>query len=433
MKDTIFKSTNKHEKTVGIIGLGYVGLPLAIRFSEVGYKVIGFDIDDKKVDMLNRGESYIKHIDQEKISLMISQNSLATSDFKNISKVDAILICVPTPLGVHNEPDLSYVKSTLNLIKSHLVDNQVLILESTTYPGTTEEEIVPIIQEQGFKIGENFYVGYSPEREDPGNNNYTTKTIPKVVSGHTSNCLKLVQSIYDMIIDQTVPVSSTQVAEMTKILENIHRAVNIGLVNELKMVAHKMNIDINEVIKAASTKPFGFTPYYPGPGLGGHCIPIDPFYLTWKAKEIGMNTRFIELAGEINTEMPYYVILKVSESLNSIGKSIKNSRILVLGLAYKKNVDDLRESPSLELIDILFEKGAIVNYSDPYFESIPNTRKYNIQLNSRSLNAETLKEMDLILLATDHDNFDYDLIMKHSKMIIDTRGRFQKSEKVIKA
>jgi len=429
MKDTIFKSTNKHEKTVGIIGLGYVGLPLAIRFSEVGYKVIGFDIDDKKVDMLNRGESYIKHIDQEKISLMISQNSLATSDFKNISKVDAILICVPTPLGVHNEPDLSYVKSTLNLIKSHLVDNQVLILESTTYPGTTEEEIVPIIQEQGFKIGENFYVGYSPEREDPGNNNYTTKTIPKVVSGHTSNCLKLVQSIYDMIIDQTVPVSSTQVAEMTKILENIHRAVNIGLVNELKMVAHKMNIDINEVIKAASTKPFGFTPYYPGPGLGGHCIPIDPFYLTWKAKEIGMNTRFIELAGEINTEMPYYVILKVSESLNSIGKSIKNSRILVLGLAYKKNVDDLRESPSLELIDILFEKGAIVNYSDPYFESIPNTRKYNIQLNSRSLNAETLKEMDLILLATDHDNFDYDLIMKHSKMIIDTRGRFQKSEK----
>ncbi len=433
MKDTIFRSTNKHEKTVGIIGLGYVGLPLAIRFSEVGYKVIGFDIDDKKVDMLNRGESYIKHIDQEKISLMISQNSLATSDFKNISKVDAILICVPTPLGVHNEPDLSYVKSTLNLIKSHLVDNQVLILESTTYPGTTEEEIVPIIQEQGFKIGENFYVGYSPEREDPGNNNYTTKTIPKVVSGHTSNCLKLVQSIYDMIIDQTVPVSSTQVAEMTKILENIHRAVNIGLVNELKMVAHKMNIDINEVIKAASTKPFGFTPYYPGPGLGGHCIPIDPFYLTWKAKEIGMNTRFIELAGEINTEMPYYVILKVSESLNSIGKSIKNSRILVLGLAYKKNVDDLRESPSLELIDILFEKGAIVNYSDPYFESIPNTRKYNIQLNSRSLNAETLKEMDLILLATDHDNFDYDLIMKHSKMIIDTRGRFQKSEKVIKA
>ena len=236
-----------------------------------------------------------------------------------------------------------------------------------------------------------------------------------------------------MIIAQTVPVSSTQVAEMTKILENIHRAVNIGLVNELKMVAHKMNIDINEVIKAASTKPFGFTPYYPGPGLGGHCIPIDPFYLTWKAKEIGMNTRFIELAGEINTQMPYYVIRKVSESLNSIGKSIKNSRILVLGLAYKKNVDDLRESPSLELIDILFDKGAIVNYSDPYFESIPNTRKYNIQLNSRSLNAETLKEMDLILLATDHDNFDYDLIMEYSKMIIDTRGRFQKSDKVIKA
>ena len=433
MKNSTSSEHQKKDKVVGIIGLGYVGLPLAIRFSEVGFKVVGFDIDYRKVKMLNENKSYIEHIPVDDISRMLEQGFLATADFEKISKVDAILICVPTPLGVHNEPDLSYVKNTLHLVKNHLINNQLLILESTTYPGTTEEEIVPIIEDQGFKIGVNFYIGYSPEREDPGNKNFTTKTIPKVVSGHTQNCLKMVQSLYDEIVDQTVPVSSTQVAEMTKILENIHRAVNIGLVNELKMVADKMNIDINEVIQAAATKPFGFTPYYPGPGLGGHCIPIDPFYLTWKAKELGMNTRFIELAGEINTSMPHYVIQKVSESLNSIGKSIKNSRVLILGLAYKKNLDDLRESPSLELIDILFDKGGLVEYCDPYFESIPKTRKYQIELKSKELNAKVLQEMDLVLLATDHDDFDYDLIKKYSKMIIDTRGRFQKSEKVIKA
>ena len=421
------------EATIGIIGLGYVGLPLAIRFSEVGFKVIGFDIDEHKVNMLNDGKSYIKHISEDVISKMIDQGFLATMDFTTIKDVDAILICVPTPLGVHNEPDLSYVKSTLDLVKSHLREEQLLILESTTYPGTTAEEIVPVIEALGFKVGENFYIGYSPEREDPGNKNFSTQTIPKVVSGHTKNCLEVTTALYDQIVDQTVPVSSTQVAEMTKILENIHRAVNIGLVNELKMVADKMNIDINEVIKAAATKPFGFTAYYPGPGLGGHCIPIDPFYLTWKAKEVGMNTRFIELAGEINTSMPNYVIQKVSESLNSIGKSIKNSRILILGLAYKKNVDDLRESPSLELIDILIDKGALVDYCDPYFKSIPNTRKYQIELKSKVLNADVLQSMDLVLLATDHDDFDYDLIEKESSLIIDTRGRFGKSAKVIKA
>jgi UDP-N-acetyl-D-glucosamine dehydrogenase len=421
------------EATIGIIGLGYVGLPLAIRFSEVGFKVIGFDIDEHKVNMLNDGKSYIKHISEDVISKMIDQGFLATMDFTTIKDVDAILICVPTPLGVHNEPDLSYVKSTLDLVKDHLREEQVLILESTTYPGTTAEEIVPVIEALGFKVGENFYIGYSPEREDPGNKNFSTQTIPKVVSGHTKKCLEVTTALYDQIVDTTVPVSSTQVAEMTKILENIHRAVNIGLVNELKMVADKMNIDINEVIKAAATKPFGFTAYYPGPGLGGHCIPIDPFYLTWKAKEVGMNTRFIELAGEINTGMPNYVIQKVSESLNSIGKSIKNSRILILGLAYKKNVDDLRESPSLELIDILIDKGALVDYCDPYFKSIPNTRKYQIELKSKVLNADVLQSMDLVLLATDHDDFDYDLIEKESSLIIDTRGRFGKSAKVIKA
>ena len=429
---SLLNKIKQKNATIGIIGLGYVGLPLAIRFSEEGFRVVGFDIDDSKVKMLNNGKSYIKHIYEDDISGMIEQGFIATIDFVKITDVDAILICVPTPLGVHNEPDLSYVKSTLDLVKSHLREEQLLILESTTYPGTTAEEIVPVIEALGFKIGENFYIGYSPEREDPGNKNFSTQTIPKVVSGHTQNCLEMVTSLYDEIVDQTVPVSSTQVAEMTKILENIHRAVNIGLANELKMVADKMNIDIYEVIQAAATKPFGFTPFYPGPGLGGHCIPIDPFYLTWKAKEMGMNTRFIELAGEINTAMPHYVIQKVSESLNAVGKSIKNSRILVLGLAYKKNIDDLRESPSLELIDILIDKGALVDYCDPYFKSIPNTRKYQIELNSKELTADILQSMDLVLLATDHDDFDYDLIKKKSKMIIDTRGRFGKENSKIK-
>jgi len=421
------------KSSIGIIGLGYVGLPLAIRFSEEGFRVIGFDVDGKKVQMLNSGQSYIKHIDAKLIDTAVKNGFKATSDFSHIPSTAAILICVPTPLGAHNEPDLSYIHSTLQSIKPHLTENQLLVLESTTYPGTTEEEIVPVVEKAGFKIGTNFFVGYSPEREDPGNKNFTTKTIPKVVSGYTENCLELTKALYDQIVDQTVPVSSLKVAEMTKILENIHRAVNIGLVNELKMVADKMDIDIYEVIDAAATKPFGFTPYYPGPGLGGHCIPIDPFYLTWKAKEMGMNTRFIELAGEINTAMPAYVVQKVGEALNSVGKSIKGSQILILGLAYKKNVDDLRESPSLELIESLLDKGAVVEYSDPYFKTIPHTRKYQFEIESKALNAETLKSADLVLLSTDHDDFDYELIKKEASLIVDTRGRFNHSNKVIKA
>ena len=424
--DKLHMRVKKHKSTIGIIGLGYVGLPLSIRFSEEGFKVVGFDIDKEKVDLLNSGKSYIKHINSDDIAAMSANGFMATSDFSQIATVDVIIICVPTPLGVHNEPDLSFIHGTLENIKPYLKENQLLVLESTTYPGTTEEEIVPVIKNAGFNIGENFFIGYSPEREDPGNKKYSTKTIPKVVSGVTENCLDLTKALYDRIVDQTVPVSSPKVAEMTKILENIHRAVNIGLVNELKIVANKMDIDIYEVINAAATKPFGFTPYYPGPGLGGHCIPIDPFYLTWKAKEVGMNTRFIELAGEINTLMPHYVIQEVGEALNSVGKAIKGSKILVLGLAYKKNVDDLRESPSLELIDILVDKGALVDYCDPYFKSIPHTRKHQIELNAKELSDDILKNMDLVLLATDHDGFDYDLIKKHSKMIIDTRGRFNK-------
>ena len=406
---------------------------MILRFTEEGFTTLGFDIDKEKVKKLNAGKTYIKHIKSNKIKAAIKNGFSATTNFSEISNLFAIIICVPTPLGPHNEPDLSYIKITMDAIKPYIKENQLLVLESTTYPGTTDEEIIPIIESAGFKIGKDFFVGYSPEREDPGNKDFTTKNIPKIVSGFTKNCLQLTKILYDQIVDKTIPVSSIKVAEMTKILENIHRAVNIGLVNELKMVADKMDIDIYEVINAAATKPFGFTPYYPGPGLGGHCIPIDPFYLTWKAKEVGMNTRFIELAGQINTKMPDYVVQKVAETLNGVGKSIKGSKILVLGLAYKKNVDDLRESPSLELIDFLIDKGAIVNYCDPFFDSIPHTRKHQIELSSKALTAEVLQSMDLVLLATDHDDFDFDLIEKESTLIIDTRGRFKKTEKVIKA
>lgn len=427
---------NCNQSTVGIIGLGYVGLPLALRFAQENFPVLGFDVDDKKVNYLNNGKSYIKHIRNNEITKVLKTGFEASSNFKRISDVDIIIICVPTPLGIHNEPDLSFINGTLQKIGLYLKLGQLVILESTTYPGTTDEILVSFIKSLKINkliLGENFFVGYSPEREDPGNKDFSTKTIPKVVSGFTKNCLELTDKLYQKVVDKTIPVSSPKVAEMTKILENIHRAVNIGLVNELKMVADKMNIDIYEVINAAATKPFGFTPYFPGPGLGGHCIPIDPFYLTWKAKEVGMNTRFIELAGEINTNMPKYVIQKVSEALNLKGKAIQNSKILILGLAYKKNVDDLRESPSLEIIDELIERGSKVQYSDPFFDKIPKTRKYNIELIGKNLNPDSLEDSDLVILCTDHDSFDYKLIEKYAQLIIDTRGRFKASKKVVKA
>ena len=420
------------ESIIGIIGLGYVGLPLVIRFFEEGFKVVGFDVDDKKVDMLNAGESYIKHIKQEKIKSALGQGFRATTNFSEIENVNVILICVPTPLAEGNEPDLSYVKSTLKTIQPHLKENQLLILESTTYPGTTEEEIVPVVQNAGFKVGENFFVGYSPEREDPGNPKFSTQTIPKVVSGYSEKCLELTNALYGQIIEKTVPVSSLRVAEMTKILENIHRAVNIGLVNELKMVTDKMDIDIYEVINAAATKPFGFTPYYPGPGLGGHCIPIDPFYLTWKAKQYGVETRFIELAGEVNTSMPKWVVLKAVEGLEKQGKRLSDSKVLILGLAYKKNVDDYRESPTLELIRLLTEENASVNYHDFYIPKLNKTRKYDYEMDSVSLDA--ISEYDLVILATDHDDYDYDMLLSEVQLIVDTRGRFSNThKKVIKA
>ena len=418
---------------IAVIGLGYVGLPLVIRFSEEGFRVIGFDIDEEKVEKLNKGESYLRHIPSPSIDAAANIGFSATSDWKKISECDAILICVPTPLGPHKEPDLQYIRGTLDFIKPHLRAGQLLILESTSYPGTTEEELVPVAEERGFIIGEDFFVGFSPEREDPGNTTFTIKDIPKVISGTTDNCRSVMDVLYSSIVERTVPVSSTRVAEMTKLLENIHRAVNIGLVNELKIVADKMDIDIFEVINASATKPFGFTPYYPGPGLGGHCIPIDPFYLTWKAKEFGIHTRFIELAGEINRGMPEWVVSKASEALEQRRKSLSGAKVLILGVAYKKNVDDYRETPAFKLMELLLERKADVHYHDPYIPHLTPTRDYDFQMSSVDLSAEKLAEYNLVILTTDHDAFDYEMIADKSQLLVDTRGRYQNNANVIRA
>ena len=421
----LIKKINNKSATVGIIGLGYVGLPLVVRFIEEKFKVIGFDTDGAKCNKLNSGESYIRHISAESIQLALKNGFIATSNWSKIAEVDCMLICVPTPLGPNNTPDLQYILSTLHSIQKYLKKGQLLVLESTTYPGTTEEEIVPVIENINFKIGNDFFIAYSPEREDPGNSNYSTQTIPKVVSGHTLNCCKIANSLYKCVVDKTVAVSSTKVAEMTKLLENIHRAVNIGLVNELKMVSDKMDIDIFEVIETAATKPFGFTPFYPGPGLGGHCIPIDPFYLTWKAKQVGVTTQFIELAGEVNTRMPQWVIEKAEIGLQNRGQKLSKSKVLILGMAYKKNVDDLRESPSLELIRLLSEKGVDADYHDFYIHKLHHTRKYSFDKSSINLE-KSIGDYDLVILSTDHDKYDYEYLQKKSKLIVDTRGRFKK-------
>lgn len=419
---------------IGIIGLGYVGLPLSLRFSEAGYKVIGFDIDPDKTGQLNRGQSYIRHFGYEKVKAAIEAGFEASTDFSRASEADALIICVPTPLKEHREPDLSFVTNTMDSLLPYLHEGQVVSLESTTYPGTTEEELKPRIESTGLKVGEDIFLVYSPEREDPGNPNYTTRTIPKVVSGSTRACLEVGKSLYGNVIDQTVPVSSTQIAEMTKLLENIHRAVNIGLVNEMKIVADKMGINIYEVIDAAATKPFGFVPYYPGPGLGGHCIPIDPFYLTWKAREYGVNTRFIELAGEVNRSMPEYVVGKVVEALNSQGKALRGSKILVLGIAYKPNVDDMRESPSAEIMSQLRDLGAKVDYSDPHVPVFPKMRRYQFDLESTNLCSDSLAHFDCVVLSTDHDAFDYGAIRQNASLIVDARGRYRTpAEKIFSA
>jgi UDP-N-acetyl-D-glucosamine dehydrogenase len=434
MKSELVAKLDGRAAVVGIVGLGYVGLPLTLSYSEAGYKVIGFDIDQSKVDALRAGRSYIEHIVPQSIAAAIERNFDPTSDFSRASEVDALILCVPTPLNKYREPDLSFVLNTVEALLPHLRKNTVVSLESTTYPGTTEEELRPRIERCGFKVGEDVFLVFSPEREDPGNPNFTTRSIPKVCGGCTKDCLEVGIALYRQVIDKVVPVSSTRAAELTKLLENIHRSVNIGLVNEMKMVADKMGIDIHEVIRAAATKPFGFVPYYPGPGIGGHCIPIDPFYLTWKAREYGIHTRFIELAGEINSSMPDYVVAKVASALNRKSKSINGSDILVLGVAYKKNVDDVRESPSVFLMELLRDQGARVAYSDPHVPVFPKMREHHFDLSSVTLNAEMLAGFDCVLLATDHDKFDYDLIKASSQLLIDCRGRYSEPAKhIIKA
>lgn len=427
-KQKLISKIKSKEAVIGIIGLGYVGLPLMLRCAEVGFRVLCFDVDLIKIEQLNRGESYIKHIGTERVNRAKKSGNLdATTDFSRVSDADVLIICVPTPLGNHHEPDLSFLVTTINSLFPHLRKEQIISLESTTYPGTTEEEVRTRIEKQGFKIGEDIFLIYSPEREDPGNKLFSTQSIPKVVGGSTHSCLQLGITFYSSIVEKVVPVKSTQVAEMTKLLENIYRAVNIGLINELKTVADRMGIDIWEVIDAAATKPFGFTPFYPGPGLGGHCIPIDPFYLTWKAHEYGVHTRFIELAGEVNTAMPRWVVNKVVEALNKHKKSVNGSNILVLGIAYKKNIDDTRESPSAELMQLLKNKDALIFYSDPHVPIFPKKRKYDFDLKSLEITPESLSLMDCVLLATDHDTFDYDMIQENSKLIVDTRGRYRET------
>jgi UDP-N-acetyl-D-glucosamine dehydrogenase len=409
---------------VGIFGLGYVGIPLAQRISGVGLKVTGFDIVSERVAELNAGASPIKHISNESIAEMRAAGFEATTDFSRAAECDALIICVPTPLNEYREPDLSFVVSTMEQIAAYLRPNQLLSLESTTWPGTTEEILLPFVEKAGLTVGTDFYLVYSPEREDPGNPNFTTRTIPKVVGGHTAACLEAGRALYAAFIDRVVPVSSTKAAEMVKLLENIHRSVNIGLVNEMKIVADRMGLNIFEVIDAAATKPFGFTPYYPGPGIGGHCIPIDPFYLTWKAREFGLHTHFIELAGEINAGMPQYVVDKTIAALNDRAKSLKGANVLVLGIAYKRDVDDMRESPSVMVMEILRDWGANVAYCDPNVPVFPKMREHNFDLASVELTAENLQAQDAVLLLTDHTTFDYELIARESDLLVDTRGKF---------
>ncbi len=437
-RDDLMDRLSRRQATIGIIGLGYVGLPLCVAITRSGSRVVGFDIDPAKTVRLSRGESYIKHIPSSTIQEMTEPGRFAaTSDFSRLKDVDAILICVPTPLTAHLEPDLSFVVSTTEEIARSLRRGQLVVLESTTYPGTTREVLRPILEESGLACGSDFFLAFSPEREDPGNPNFSTTQIPKVVGGDDPDSQALAMALYDGFVAKTVPVSSAATAEAVKITENIFRAVNIALVNELKQIYSKMGVDIWEVIDAAKTKPFGFQAFYPGPGLGGHCIPIDPFYLTWAAREYGLHTRFIELAGEVNTAMPHYVVQRVIESLNDLGKTIRGARVLALGAAYKPNVDDCRESPFFEIMELLQERGAVVAYNDPHIPVLPPRRNYSVRLESQPLTVEVLAAQDCVLILTDHSAYDYEFIIRHSPLLIDTRGATRhisvQGERIIRA
>lgn len=414
---------NNRDFTVGVIGLGYVGLPLALEFGRKGFRVLGFDIDPAKVESLNRGESYIPHFTGERIAALVEAGKLeATADFARAAEADALILCVPTPLTPQREPDLSFIVNTAEAIAPHLRAGQLVVLESTTYPGTTDEVLRGVLESGGLKAGKDFYLAYSPEREDPGNADYSTSRIPKVVGGFDAASLEIADALYAQIVVQTIRVSDTRTAEAVKLLENIFRSVNIALVNELKVVYDRMGIDVWEVIEAAKTKPFGFMPFYPGPGLGGHCIPIDPFYLSWKAREYGVSSRFIELAGEVNTAMPRYVVDRLIELLNEQGKALKGAKILVLGAAYKKNVGDVRESPGITLMEMLLQRGAEVTYHDPHVPALPRMRKHDLDLESVALTAQALAAADCVLIATAHDAVDYAEVVRHAPLVLDTRN-----------
>ncbi len=424
--------------TVGIVGMGYVGLPLARAFCTNGLKVLGFDVNEERVQKLNKGITPIKSVTRPELKQMLSSGRFkATAVMSHLSKPDAILICVPTPLTENREPDMTYVETTCRTIAKYLRKGQLVVLESTTYPGTTRELMLPILEQSGLKAGKDFYLAYSPEREDPGNPNFETATIAKVVGGLNKESLDMAVNLYRRAIKTVVPVHSCEVAEAAKVLENVYRCVNIAMVNELKLLFDRMNIDVWEVINAAKTKPFGFQAFYPGPGLGGHCIPIDPFYLTWKARQYDMSTRFIELAGEINTQMPYYVVHQVLKALSDRKKSLNGAKVLVLGLAYKKDIDDIRESPSIELIELLRDHGAKVDYNDPYIPQTHKQREHDLRMKSKPLNPAMLKKYDVVLIATDHSDYDYNMIVQNAKLVVDTRNATaaikQGRSKIVKA
>ena len=419
----LLQGISQRTTPVGIVGMGYVGLPLMRTFCGAGFRCVGLDIDRDKVDQLNAGKSYIKHIGSGFLKRLLAEGRFRASvNPRDLRRCGAVLICVPTPLNKTRDPDMTYVVKTTEMIAEHLVPGQLVVLESTTYPGTSRELIQPILERSGLRAERDFFLAYSPEREDPGRTDYTTTTTPKVVGGIGPKSLKVASALYRAAIETVVPVSSCDAAEATKILENVYRCVNIALINEMKVLFDRMGINIWEVVAAASTKPFGFQPFYPGPGLGGHCIPIDPFYLTWKARGEGMATRFIELAGEINTQMPDYVIARTAEALNRSKKPINGSKILVLGLAYKKNVDDCRESPSIELIEKLQTRGARVDYNDPYVPRTHKMREHDLKMRSKKLTAQMLGGYDCVLIATDHDDYDYDWIVKNAQLVVDTRN-----------
>jgi UDP-N-acetyl-D-glucosamine dehydrogenase len=424
MKETLIRNIQAHKARIGVIGLGYVGLPLVLRFGEEHFPVIGYDVDNVKVRKLNAGESYIRHIPAERLQILLKEKQFeATSDFNRLSEADCIIICVPTPLTAKKDPDLQYIEKTGEAVLKTLRKGQLISLESTTYPGTTEEILLDRFRTTGLEVGSDYFLVFSPEREDPGNPKFSTRTIPKVVGGTTPACLEVGKALYSEVIDRVIPVSSTRAAELAKLLENIYRCVNIALVNELKLLSDRMGIDIWEVIEAASTKPFGYTPFYPGPGLGGHCIPIDPYYLSWKAKEYDFSTRFIQLAGEVNSSIPYYVVDRIAAALNDHAKAIRGSKVLILGAAYKKDVDDVRESPALEIMELLQHRGAALSYHDPYIPQLHKMRAYDFShMRSVGLTPETLAQADVVLIATDHSTLDYQFIVDNARIVVDTRN-----------